>query len=381
MRLLEATHRYPPALGGVEIQAEGVANGLSRRGYEVEVATTDLSRDRPLERLPDRPSSGPVRVHRHRAVSLGPAPHGLGLVAPGLGLQLLRTNADVVHAHGFGMAPTRQAAAMRRLRRVPLVVETHLDPGRATPGWWAYARAMAAWTLTPAARVVGHTTQEVKLLASLGVPAEKLACIPTGIALEEFSDAAARSVESPAMTVLFVGRLDPERKGLVPLLEALAGLPAPTAWTLRMVGPDWNGGAAVVEAQARALGIAARVTLTGPVSRPALLDEYRSADLFVLPSTHECTPIVLMEAMAAGLPIVTTRVGGVSEVVDDGQNASLCRPGDPGELRTAIAQLLADPELRARFGRSGRSRVQRLSWDRILPLWDRLFRDVIGRAG
>ncbi|EQD46663.1 glycosyltransferase, partial [mine drainage metagenome] len=143
MKILELTHRYPPALGGVEGHVEAIAAGLHARGHGVEIATTDVERDRPFRRLGplERPDPWPVR--RHRAVRLFPAPHGLGIWAPGMAVDLFRSRPDVVHAHAFGMAPTWLATVRRRRDPTPLVVETHADRGRGTAGWRLYARLVA----------------------------------------------------------------------------------------------------------------------------------------------------------------------------------------------------------------------------------------------
>jgi glycogen(starch) synthase len=379
MRILEVTHRYPPALGGVEIQVEAIARGLVGRGHSVEVVTTDLARDRPLTRLPTQIPAGAVSVRRHRAIRTFPAPHGLGLVAPGMALDLLRTPADVVHAHAFGMAPTWMAAFARRRTAIPLVVETHVDGGRGTPGWWTYARAVARATLAPADRVVAHTGLETDLLVALGVPRPKVARIPNGIDLDEFADLPPRPRGAEGVALLFVGRLYPEQKGLEPLVRAVARVPSSVPLALRIVGEDW-GGRDLVLRLAREGHVEGRVTLTGPLSRPDLLAEYARADVLVLPSLFDCTPIVLMEAMAASLPIIASHVGGIPEVVTEGEDAILCPPNDPDALAEAFQALARDPTTRARLGATGRRNVERFSWDRVLPLWIDLFDQVV-RAG
>ena len=381
MRLLEVTHRYPPALGGVEIQVEAIARGAAARGDCVTVVTTDLARDRPLERLSPSEAPSSVVVRRHRAVRWIPAPHGLGIVAPGMAADLLRLPADVVHAHAFGMAPTWLAALARRVRNGSLVIETHFDSGRGTPGWRAYARAVTRLTLHRADRVVAHTRLESDLLVSLGVPAEKLVRISNGLDLSEFSGfGVARPGVGPP-TILFVGRLAVAQKGLVPLLRAFASLPHElSSARLRLVGQDW-GGRTVVSQLARSLGVADRVELAGAVPRAQLLQEYARADVFVLPSLFDCTPVVLMEAMAAGLPIVATRVGGVEEVVTEGLDSVLCAPNDPGGLASSLSGLLSDPAKRRRLGEAGQHGAQRFSWAQVLPKWFSLFDSLDGQQG
>jgi glycosyltransferase involved in cell wall biosynthesis len=379
MRVLEVTHRYPPALGGVELEVQGIARGLVALGHSVEVVTTDLARDRPLARLPSGPGTDPLPVRRHRAFRTIPAPHGLGLVAPGMAADVLGARADVVHAHAFGMPPTWMAAFARRLRRTALVVETHFDAGRGTSGWRTYARAMAWLTLAPADRVVVHTSLEEKLLASLGVDRTQFARITPGIELAEFSGWPARVSQPDGVTMLFVGRLDPQQKGLDPLVRALAKVPSSLGLRLRLVGEDW-GGRALVERLASELNVARSVTLTGPLSRAEVVREFARADLFVLPSLFECTPAVLMEAMAAGLPIVASRVGGVPEVVSEGENALLCPPNDPTALASAIERIGGDESLRRRFAANGLALAKQYSWERVIPLWVRLFEDVTASA-
>jgi glycogen synthase len=374
MRVLEVTHRYPPALGGVEFEVEGIVRGLLARGHSVEVVTTDLSRDRPFARLSPGPPPESYPVRRHRVLRTIPAPHGLGLVSPGMAVDLLTARSDVVHAHAFGMAPTWMAASVRRVRRTPLVIETHFDAGRGTPGWRTYARAVTQLSLGPADRVVTHTELESKLLRSLGVRPDRLARIPPGVDVAAFAGPG-RPADRGSLTALFVGRLDPGQKGLDPLIRAAAQVPRRVGLRLRLVGEDW-GGRAVVERLATELGIRESVTVTGALPRAEVLREYAEADLFVLPSLFECTPAVLIEAMAAGLPIVTTRVGGIAEVVVEGENALLCPPNDPGALAIALTRLAEDEPLRARFGRHGIACAEKFGWDHVIPQWIALFESL-----
>jgi glycosyltransferase involved in cell wall biosynthesis len=127
------------------------------------------------------------------------------------------------------------------------------------------------------------------------------------------------------------------------------------------------------------LGVAARLVgeQTGE-ARAALL---AAADLLVLPSRvlpdgrTESAPLVLLEAMAAGLPVVATRVGGNAELIVDGENGLLVEPGAPAPLRAAIIRLLDDPELRARLVAAGRNTARAHAWSSVGPrLHDLLFR-------
>ena len=107
-----------------------------------------------------------------------------------------------------------------------------------------------------------------------------------------------------------------------------------------------------------------------------------AADVFVLPSRCEGMPLVLLEAMDAGLPVVATRVIGSEEVVADGETGLLVPPEDPAALGTALARLLADPQLRARFGRAGRQRfLERFTGRRMAARTAVLYEDILAAVG
>ncbi|EKE43255.1 glycosyl transferase, group 1 family protein [Oceaniovalibus guishaninsula JLT2003] len=162
---------------------------------------------------------------------------------------------------------------------------------------------------------------------------------------------------APGQRLLFVGRLA-RVKGVAVLLDAFAALRAghPDAHlTLAGDGPE----RATLEGYARDLGIADAVTFTGYLGQDAVAGRLAQTDIFVLPSFAEGVPVVLMEAMAAGLPVIGPQVAGVPELVEEGVSGYLVPPGDTDTLTDRIARLLDDPALRARMGQAGRARVAR----------------------
>lgn len=152
--------------------------------------------------------------------------------------------------------------------------------------------------------------------------------------------------------ILFVGRLAAV-KGVPVLLEAIADLHKTfkdSRVTLIGDGPD----RAALEAQARGLP----VEFLGYKSQAEVAEALARTDLFVLPSFAEGVPVVLMEAMASGVPVVTTQIAGVPELVRDHHAGLLVPPGDSAALSRAIATLLANPEARAKFGAEGRAKIE-----------------------
>jgi glycogen(starch) synthase len=366
LRILELTQRFPPALGGVEQHVAHLALELSRAGHSVEIVTSDLSRDRPFTRIGSTPPPSPYPVRRHRAYWLVPAPHGLGIVAPGMLKDALTGWADVLHAHAFGYFPTWVGALAGRMGRAKLVITAHSDEGRGTPGSRRYSRWVTRGTLRQADRIVAQTALEATRLGSLGADPHRIEVIPTPIDLEEFRDLAGRRSPGARLVVLFVGRLYLEQKGLDLLLRALAKLPRDLMPDLRLVGEDWGSRPQLVRLASH-LGILDRVTMPGRLTRPEVLREYASANLFVLPSRFDSFPVVLLEAMAAGLPIIASRVGGIPEVIADGSTGILVPPGDVARLEEAMETALRDAALRRRLGQTGLGAVGSYSWKRLAP--------------
>jgi glycosyltransferase involved in cell wall biosynthesis len=184
-----------------------------------------------------------------------------------------------------------------------------------------------------------------------------------------------RSTPSPkggGAELLFLGRLD-ATKGVDELLQAAAKLRRRFP-RLRLVLAG-VGDVRAIEARAAALGIGEAVEFPGWVvgeRKQALLER---ASVFVLPSYVENMPVSVLEAMAAGLPVVATNVGAIPEVVEDGVTGMLAPPGDADALARAIESILADPQRCQRMGEAGRARAQRhYSVDRVMPRLEAIYR-------
>lgn len=181
---------------------------------------------------------------------------------------------------------------------------------------------------------------------------DKLSVCRLGVAP---ADAAPRPVAA-APRLLCIGRLTPA-KGQHLLLAACAALRAQGyAFTLVLVGAG-DDNAALRETAAR-LGLDDNVRFTGALNQAEVRAELQAADLFVLPSLAEGIPVVLMEAMAQGVPCISSPVNGIPELIRHGEDGLLCAPGDAQALARAIAALLDDPALRERLGQAGKRRVQ-----------------------
>ncbi|MEB3358505.1 MAG: glycosyltransferase [Synechococcales bacterium] len=156
--------------------------------------------------------------------------------------------------------------------------------------------------------------------------------------------------------LLYVGRLA-AAKGLPVLLESLARL-APRFPELRLTVVGDGGDRPALEQLAQQLHLTDMVDFVGYQSQTTVRQYLQHTDVFVLPSFAEGVPVSLMEAMAAGVPVVTTQIAGISELVTDGVSGYLVPPGDGEALTERIERLIQDPELRSQFGQAGRAMVE-----------------------
>ncbi len=183
---------------------------------------------------------------------------------------------------------------------------------------------------------------------------KKFEVCPLGVDVENYNPAREERTGKP-FTILCVGRLTPA-KGQHILIDACAAL---RDWgrTFRLVvvgsGPDEQSLHAAVASR----NLQEQVTFTGALNQDQVRAWYRDSDVFALPSFAEGIPVVLMEAMASGVPCVTTRITGIPELIRDGIDGLLVTPSDSQELADTLAMLMDDRELRQELGKAGRARV------------------------
>ena len=270
---------------------------------------------------------------------------------------------DAAHLHAhFIHTPASVVAYAALLAGLPWTCSAHAKDIWTSADWdLAGKLAAARWTVT-------CTRTGRDRLDTLSPPDRPVRLNYHGLALDRFRPLPLlrprRDGSDPddPVRLLAVGRAV-EKKGFDLLIEALSRLPRDRHWRLVHVG----GGPALagLKASAAAAGIAERIAWLGPRDQAAVLDHYREADLFVLPcrvtgdGDRDGLPNVLVEAQSQGLACLSTEVGGVPELIEDGVNGRLVPPDDPGALAEALGALIADPDRRRALGRAGQQRVAR----------------------
>jgi glycosyltransferase involved in cell wall biosynthesis len=147
---------------------------------------------------------------------------------------------------------------------------------------------------------------------------------------------------------------------------------------LTMVGADKDGSLAKVRAEAEQLGVLDRITFTGGVPKSDVPRWLATADIFLNTTTIDNTPVSVLEAMATGLLVVSTAVGGIPYLLEDEQDSILVPSDDVEKMAQAVKRLLNEPVLAARVSRNARAKSETFGWDSVLPQWEELLTDVSG---
>jgi glycosyltransferase involved in cell wall biosynthesis len=296
--------------------------------------------------------------------------------------ELQRERPAVFHAHLSWPLAARYPLAAAIVARVPAVVATfHLFPPtplRRTTLLQGKLLAAGMGRGIAVSQSIADSLDDV-----LGWPPHKIEVIRNGISVDRFQqrpDPELRrelTAGSADVVLLTTARLDPQ-KGVDVLLRAVGSVDG-ARFVIVGAGAERDR----LERQAAALGIHERVQFLGHrADVPALL---AASDAFVLPSLFEGTPLALLEAMAAGKPVVASAIPGVDEIVVDGETGLLVRAGDPAALAHALRRIVAEPELRALLGVAAARRAETAysagsSTRRVTAVYDALLQSRGGPA-
>ncbi len=266
----------------------------------------------------------------------------------------LRGRVSVLHvnvAERGSVARKGVLLAVARLCGVPVVLHLHAAEivtfHASLPG---LARALVGWMFRSAQLCVVLGEPWRRWVASIGVPDARIRVLRNGV--PRLAGWRPRAEGAP-FRLLFLGNLF-ARKGIADLLAALAQV-GPACSLVVAGGGDVAGHAALADG----LGLGGRVRFAGWVDQAGAASCLAEADALVLPSYDEGLPLVILEALSLGVPVVCTPVGAIGEVLDDGDTALLVPPGDVAALAAALRRLAGEPALATRLGERGRALYER----------------------
>ena len=398
MRILMLTQFYPPIVGGEEIHVRNLAQVLTDRGHHVEIMTSATESSEKGTQLDRGVEVHYIHPSSHRLPWLysdRDRPHAMPIADPAMssaiGDALAGGRFDVVHAHNWivnsALRPARQA-------RVPIVLTLHdyshvcavkrlmsrgaICPG---PGLGRCIRCAASHygrlvgPIIVGANNTGRRARERTIAAFVAVSSAvaqhngldvndgRTFVIPNFIP-DSLVDATAPP--RPDGPILFVGTLVLD-KGVQVLADAFKLLPG--SLRLQMMGRHVPG---------TELDLPAGVELLGLQSHDVVMSVIRAARLVVVPSVwNDPCPTVVLEAMAVGRPVVGSRAGGITDMVNDGVTGRLVDPGNAPALAEAIGQLANNSELAASYGRAGVARVEAFTASRVAADLERVYAESV----
>lgn len=370
--------------GGQNVHVAALADALAARGHDVVVYTRADAPDLPARIV----TATGVQVEHVVAGPTGHVPKDdllphMGAFADGLARSWSQDRPDVVHSHFWmsGMTAIRAGASCD----VPVVATFHAL-GTVKRRWQKADDTSPAERVgterriaQTAARVIATCRDEVAELRAMGVSPARVDVIPCGVDTSLFHPAGGHRLAGPPR-LLALGRLVP-RKGVEDAIRALASIPDAQ---LRIVGGpaaedlDAEPEVARLRRIATDTGVSDRVRFTGHVAHADLPALIRSCDVVLAVPWYEPFGIVAIEAMACGVPVVASAVGGMLDTVVDGVTGALVEPASPDRIAAATRALLANDDTRIAMGHSGAERVRDLyTWKRIAAQTERSYQTVL----
>ena len=373
MYIIQGCVRYPPAPGGAETVVRAYSEGLLSKGHNVEVITTDLYTETPFVKKDMPTEVSGVPVSRHSAYSISGEAHYV--LAPGMITSFLKKKADIIHTHSYGYFQNHAAWIKERFQSTPWVITPHFHPSWSMWGGAKrrtlrdfYDSKIGKSTMESADLITCVSNHEKEMLVKeIGINDDNIKIISNGINWSDWAQIPDKEKfrnkysEISDKFVIFAGRLA-TNKGIPDLIDAIS-LEGSNRFDLVIMGADMGLGK---ELDQLALSKNIKMHRLGHVDDEIYRSALSAAEVLVLPSEYEAFGIVLLEAAAAGTPVVATKVGGIPEAMCEGKNGLLVEYKNSESLSKSIFSILDDDTLSSEMSSFGREFSKNFSWSKIV---------------
>jgi glycosyltransferase involved in cell wall biosynthesis len=359
-RIVHVSSSYPPKLGGLQKVVENLATAQKKKGLEVSVITSNQGMKKNIK---DK-----INVKRCRSFVIANT-----TIIPGMFLSLMHIKRNsIIHLHITQAYNPEIVWIASKLKGFHYIAQIHLDvPPSGTAGLLLkiYKPIVLKRVLRSANYVIVFSKDQKRdVHRQYGIPIDKLKVISNGVEKKFYNDQL-RFLHQE-IRLLFVGRLS-FQKNLEQLFYALDGITI--KYKLNIVGDgEYENNLKKIVKDLKLK----KVNFLGRADNKKLLDFYREADIFVLPSEREGMPLVLLESMAMGLPIIATDVTGNRELVKDGENGKLVPYSDEKALRDALIYISNNKGLYDKLSRNSRKLAESYTWDNIADKFERLYEQI-----
>ncbi|KAF5086884.1 D-inositol-3-phosphate glycosyltransferase [anaerobic digester metagenome] len=368
------------AHGGTEIAAYNLAVNMAERGHEIDVFTASIDSSDSVE------NSEGMKIHRYTT--------NLKIASANLSLKLmykpLDENVEIVHAHYNIPLPDLSASRYAKKKNVPFIITYHAD-AQETGGNFIRNTATALYNryildrvLSNADAIIATSNSYIDESKYLGKYRDKIKVVPNGINPEDFeielSKEECRSklgLPQNKKIILFFGNVV-AYKGPDVLLKAFAIVKKlyPELMLLYVGRGEMQ---AELQKLSEEMNISGSVVFAGFIEEKSKPLYYHSADIFCLPSVTmaEAFGIVNLEAMACGLPVVSSKLGGIPDIVQNGKNGIIVEPGDIEALADALKELVENDDLRVKMSSEGKSMSEDYSWTKIAEETEKIYENLL----
>jgi len=383
---------YPPfSLGGAAFVAHNISKALVKRGHDVTVYTTNvLSRDSLFHSEQNPIFVAGAKVYYFSNLIYKPSVYIYFSEELMKAVKENIANYDVIHLHEYRSYISLAVGYYAKKYHIPYVLQAHGQLPRTAK--WRLKQVFDVFfgyrLLRDASKVIALSKVEAEQYKCMGMSEEKIAIIPNGIDLSEYAELPPKgafkkkfNIPEDKKIILYLGRIH-KIKGIDFLIRACAYLKNKMSFKntiLIIAGPD-DGYLSEIKYLAQASDVSNSILFVGPLYGADKLAAYVDSEVYVLPSRYETFPMTILEAYACGKPIVASRVGGLKDLVIDGETGLLFELGNVKQLARSIFNLLNSNDVAKEMGLKGKNFVrENFTIEKVVERLEKVYEEVVKR--